>query len=89
MTSSFGFGVTRHKRLWPKENSFEVGSVFVRLPMRALFQNDVASQVPSRLACGLFGLNKRALLGFSDSDHFEKSKEFIGIYTRNTNRRNW
>jgi uncharacterized protein len=70
---SFGFGVTRHKRLWPKENSFEVGSVFVRLPMRSLFQNDVASQAPSRLACGLFGLNKPSPLGFADSDHFERS----------------
>ena len=65
----FGFGVTRHKRLWPKENSFEVGSVFVRLPMRA-----IASQPSSRLAFGLFGLNKGSPLGFADSDHFERSK---------------
>ncbi len=65
----FGFGVTRHKRLWPKENSFEVGSVFVRLPMRA-----IASQPSSRLAYGLFGLNKPSPLGFADSDHFERSK---------------
>jgi uncharacterized protein len=65
----FGFGVTRHKRLWPKENSFEVGSVFVRLPMRA-----IASQPASRLAGGLFGLNKTSPLGFADSDHFERNK---------------
>ncbi len=65
----FGFGVTRHKRLWPKENSFEVGSVFVRLPMRA-----IALQPPSRMAFGLFGLNKGSPLGFADSDHFERSK---------------
>lgn len=73
MTSSlapaFGFGVTRHKRLWPKENSFEVGSILVRLPMRA-----IALQPASRLANGLFGLNKPSLLGFADSDHFERSK---------------
>ncbi len=65
----FGFGVTRHKRLWPKENSFEVGSVFVRLPMRT-----IASQPASRLAFGLFGLNKPSPLGFADSDHFERHK---------------
>lgn len=65
----FGFGVTRHKRLWPKENSFEVGSVFLRLPMRA-----IASQPEFRLAFGLFGLNKPSPLGFADSDHFERSK---------------
>jgi DUF1365 family protein len=70
----FGFGVTRHQRLWPKENSFEVGSVFVRLPMRTLFQTGDASQAASRLACGLFGLNKASPLGFADSDHFERSK---------------
>ena len=65
----FGFGLTRHKRLWPKENSFEVGSVFVRLPMRAL-----ALQPASRLAGGVFGMNKPSLLGFADGDHFERSK---------------
>lgn len=65
----FGFGVTRHKRLWPKENSFEVGSVFVRLPMRA-----IATQPSSRLAFGLFGLNKSSPLGFADSDHFGRIK---------------
>jgi DUF1365 family protein len=69
MKLEFGFGVTRHKRLWPKENSFEVGSVFVRLPMRA-----IAVQPATRLAFGLFGLNKPSLLGFADSDHFECSK---------------
>lgn len=67
--SYFGFGVTRHKRLWPKENSFEVGSVFVRLPMRA-----IAAEAASRWAFGLFGLNKPSPLGFADSDHFERSK---------------
>lgn len=71
----FGFGVTRHKRLWPKENSFAVGSVFVRLPMRSLFQKGSASQASSRLACGLFGLNKPSPLGFADSDHFERQRE--------------
>jgi DUF1365 family protein len=65
----FGFGVTRHKRLWPKENSFEVGSVFVRLPMRA-----IVAQPACRLAFGLFGLNKSSPLGFADSDHFERCK---------------
>ena len=70
----FGFGVTRHKRLWPKENSFEVGSVFVRLPMRAIFQKGTVLQPASRLAFGLFGLNKPSPLGFADSDHFERSK---------------
>ncbi len=69
LTLEFGFGVTRHKRLWPRENSFEVGSVFVRLPMRA-----IASQPASRLACGLFGLNKSSPLGFADSDHFKRTK---------------
>lgn len=66
---SFGFGVTRHKRQWPKVNQFEVGSVFLRLPMRTL-----AAQGASRLGFGLFGLNKPSLLGFADSDHFERSK---------------
>jgi hypothetical protein len=75
MKLEFGFGVTRHKRLWPKENSFEVGSVFVRLPMRA-----IAVQPPTRLAFGLFGLNKPSLLGFADSDHFECSKTCL-LYT--------
>ena len=65
----FGFGVTRHKRLWPQENGFDVGSVFVRLPMRA-----IASQPASRLAFGLFGLNKPSPIGFADSDHFGRSK---------------
>jgi uncharacterized protein len=66
---SFGFGVTRHKRLWPKPHQFEVGSVFLRLPMRTL-----AAQGASRLGFGLFGLNKPSPLGFADRDHFERSK---------------
>jgi uncharacterized protein len=68
-TISFGFGVTRHKRLWPKVHQFEVGSVFLRLPMRS-----IAAQGASRLGFGLFGLNKPSPLGFADSDHFERSK---------------
>ena len=69
LSVSFGLGVTRHKRLWPKVNQFEVGSVFLRLPMRAM-----AAQPAQRLAGGLFGINKIAPLGFSDADHFEHSK---------------
>jgi uncharacterized protein len=70
MTESlyFGFGVTRHKRVWPKPNTFTVGSVFVRLPMRA-----IANAPPRRLAWGLLGLNRAAPLGFADKDHFKRS----------------
>ena len=69
---AFGFGQTRHARSYPAENTFVVGTVFVRLPMRAL-----AAQAPqrlSRLGLPLFGINRAALMGFRDSDHGHRTR---------------
>lgn len=60
----FGFGQTRHARAYPVVNAFTVGTVFVRLNMRAL-----AALPAQRLGLGLFGVNRAALLGFRDRDH--------------------
>ena len=73
---SYGFGQTRHARRWPAANSFAVGTVFVRLPMRA-----IAAQLPQHLSgfnlLGFnfagFGINRPALIGFADADHGARS----------------
>jgi DUF1365 family protein len=71
MLGSFGFGQTRHARSYPAHNAFAVGTVFLRLPMRAL-----RAQPPQRLTglgAVLFGINRPALLGFRDRDHGERT----------------
>ncbi len=76
MLGFFGFGQTRHARSYPARNAFAVGTVFLRLPMRAL-----AAKPPQRLTglaglgAVLFGVNRSALLGFRDRDHGEHSAE--------------
>ncbi len=65
-TAAFGFGQTRHTRRWPALNTFAVGSVFVRLPMRTMM-----AQAPQRV-CGLFGVNRLSPIGFRDSDHGDR-----------------
>ena len=66
--AQYGFGQTHHARSWPAINHFAVGTVFVRLPMRALM-----SKPPGKIAG--FGVNRAALIGFSDRDHGERRAE--------------
>ncbi len=55
------FGEVRHTRLRPARNAFAYGNYYLRLPLRALGQQD--------FGCTLFSRNRFNLLSFVDADH--------------------
>jgi len=59
------FGQVRHLRLRPVRHGFRYGMYFIRLPLRALAQQDGQRG----FGCRLFSHNRRNLLSFHDSDH--------------------
>ena len=53
-----GFGEVRHARIRPRRNAFAYTTFFLMLPMRSM-----------RVAPGALATNRRAAIGFHDSDH--------------------
>jgi DUF1365 family protein len=63
------FGQVRHLRLRPVRHGFRYRSYFIRLPLRALGQDD--------FGCRLFARNRRNLLSFHDSDYGDGSQPLL------------
>ncbi len=63
----FAFGEIRHRRLRPAGNAFSYAGWFLRVPVHALDGRAHGSW--------LFGINRRALIGFRESDHGPLAQE--------------
>ena len=63
------FGQVRHTRLRPARNAFEYGNYYLRLPLRALGDEDFGG--------ALFSRNRFNLLSFVDADHGDGKQPLV------------
>lgn len=64
-TIAYAFGQIQHKRFSPRVHEFSYRGFFLRVPVHALQFHSAGT--------ALFGLNRKALISFNESDHGDGS----------------